>query len=351
MLMKNRLDKRKNLGNFRSLRTSQNLIDFASNDYLGLARSEKLKKKWVGANELGSTGSRLLTGHTSYVEELENHIAYFHGYEAGLLFNCGYMANIGLADAIATKEDVFFFDMQIHASLHEGMRASQAKIFPFRHNDLEHLENRLKKNPSKGNRFICIESIYSTDGSMAPLKEIYNLAQTYGAHLIVDEAHAIGIFGQSGKGLVFENGLAGKIFAQIVTFGKALGTFGAIVLGNQLLKETLINFAKPFIYSTALPLHCLIAIKCSYALFPNLEKERSHLKSLIEITSFSSSHIQPIYISGNREALTLSKKIADKGFDVRAFLSPTVQRGKELLRICLHAFNSKEELITLLNII
>ncbi len=348
------LIKRKHLGTFRFLQLKGNLIDFASNDYLGLAKSNNLRQavfnEWKSLKSFGSTGSRLLTGNNSYVHHLEESIATFHGFEAGLIFNCGYMANLGLASSIASKDDVFLYDTNIHASLREGIRMSRAKAFPFRHNDVKHLETRLKKIPKNGNLYICIESVYSTDGSIAPLGDIFHLSQTYGAHLIVDEAHAIGVLGKDGRGIVFDSGLGGEIFAQIVTFGKALGAFGAIILGNQSLKEILINFAKPFIYTTALPFPCLAAIKCSYELFPQLETERNHLQNLIQIANFSKTPIQPIPVKNNSAAHTLVSKISHEGFDVRAFLSPTVPRGKEILRITLHTFNSKEELEKLLKL-
>ncbi len=347
--------KRKQIGNFRSLQIKENLIDFASNDYLGLAKSLQLKQavlsEWESLNYLGSTGSRLLTGNNTYVEELEAKIAAFHGFEAGLIFNCGYMANIGLISCIAKEEDILLFDAHIHASTHEGIRLAKAKAFPFKHNDLNHLENRLTQITQRRKAYICIESIYSTDGSLAPLAEIFHLSQKYHAHLIVDEAHAIGICGNQGRGLVHKAGLNKKIFAQTVTFGKALGVFGAAILGDPHLKETLINFAKSFIYTTALPFSSLAAIKCSYTLFPQLEAERVHLQDLIQLSNRSSTAIQPIFVRNNQEALALVSAIMKEGFDVRALLSPTVQRGKENIRLTLHSFNSRKELLNLLQLI
>lgn len=349
------LTHRKKMGNARSLTLKKDLIDFASNDYLGLAKSKQLHEaiftEWSTLKTFGSTGSRLLTGNSTYIELLEKSIARFHGFSAGLIFNCGYMANLGLASSISNEDDIFIYDIQIHASLLQGIKMSKAKGFAFRHNDLEHLENRLKNLRKKRHLYICIQSIYSTTGSIAPLIEIFHLSQTYGAKLIVDEAHAIGLIGESGKGLVFDQGLSGLIFAQIVTFGKALGTFGAIVLGSHSLKEILINFAQTVIYTTALPFPCLAAIKCSYELLPKLAAERQHIQRLISHGHFSKTHIQPIPIKGNKEAQALSSKIAEQGFDVPALLSPTVQRGKEILRLTLHSFNSSADLGKILEII
>jgi 8-amino-7-oxononanoate synthase len=337
MEMEQRLAKRKQFGNLRTLPRPVTLIDFASNDYLGLARS-------MHCDELGgfgSTGSRLLTGNSPYAEELEQRIAHFHGQEAGTLFSCGYMANVGLLSIIS---GIILFDERVHASTRDGIRLSRAQSYPFRHNDVEHLEQRLKMR-SREDCFIAIESVYSTDGSLAPLKEICALSERYGAHLIVDEAHAVGVFGPQGRGLVSENRAA--VFAQVITFGKALGTFGAIVLGSPLLKQALINFATSFVYTTALPLHCLAAIERSYATFPHMEKERTHLRSLFG----NRSQIQAVCISGNERVKQAAAACARRGFDVRPLLSPTVQRGEECLRICLHAFNSKNDLHTLMEIL
>lgn len=360
--LENRLLKRTKVGNLRALKITQPTIDFSSNDYLGLARAPELARsvfqEWEMhlslLNGLGSTGSRLLTGNSLYAQELEEKIAKFHGFEAGLLFNCGYMANVGLLTAITSQESVIFFDAAVHASTHDGIRLSRASAFPFRHNDLEHLENRLKSCPSQGDRFICIESIYSTDGSMAALIEISQLASQYEAHLIVDEAHVVGACGPKGRGLVAEHNLTAHVFAQVTTFGKALGTYGAIVLGNQALKQALINFATSYIYTTALPFQTLAAIKCSYDLFPEMDRERDHLQKLIKIfrksyPSSSMSHIQSVPIQGNEAVKHAAQAIVKQGFDVRPLMSPTVQRGHEMLRVCLHAFNTDDELAQLIN--
>lgn len=357
-----KLVKRQQSGNLRSLQLIPPLIDFSSNDYLGLARSSKLAKAVLREcrtqlghlNGLGSTGSRLLTGNSIYAQDLEDRIAQFHGYEAGLLFNCGYMANVGLLSAIANEEDTIIFDAAIHASTHDGIRLSRARALPFRHNDLEHLENRLKRSSLQGDRFICIESIYSTDGSCAPLIDICRITRQYEASLIVDEAHSVGVCGPEGRGFVAKYNLTNHIFAQIVTFGKALGTYGAIILGNNTLKQALINFATSYIYTTALPFQTLAAIKCSYDLFPEMKNERQHLSNLIQFfcnhhCSFSKTHIQSLPIKGNEIIKNMAQNLKKQGFDVRPLLSPTVRQGHEVLRICLHAFNSENELISLIS--
>lgn len=357
-----KLSKRHQSGNLRSLHVAPCLVDFSSNDYLGLARSSKLATavfqestlQLSHLSGLGSTGSRLLTGNSAYAQDLEDRIAKFHGYEAGLLFNCGYMANLGLLSAIAGPKDTIIFDTRVHASTHDGIRLSRAKALPFRHNDLEHLENRLKNSSLQDDRFVCIESIYSTDGSCAPLVDICRLTRQYEAHLIVDEAHSIGVCGPEGRGLIAEYGLTNHIFAQVVTFGKALGTHGAIILGSNTLKQALINFANSYIYTTALPFQMLAAIKCSYDLFPKMKDERRCLSSLINFfcdnhPRSSTTHIQSVPITGNEMVKNAAQKFKKQGFDVRPLLSPTVQRGHEVLRICLHAFNTENELMSLIN--
>lgn len=339
-----KLRKREIAGNLRQLTIHNEMVDLASNDYLGLARSK------------GSTGSRLLTGNSEFAEKLETEIASFHGFEAGLLFNCGYMANLGLISAIADDKDLILYDTHIHASTRSGISLSHATAFSFRHNDLNHLERRLKKRELKQHCYVCVESIYSTNGSVAPLKELVSLVRQYDAHLIVDEAHAVGVYGPNGRGVVAELGLQNKVTAVVVTFGKALGTMGAAVLGNSLLKRALINFSEPFIYTTALPYPLLKMIQHSYTIFPQMDRERQHIESLIQtfrqlFDTSSCTAIHSIPISGTREVKALQQCCHANGIDVRALTSPTVRRGHEQLRVCLHAFNTKEQISQLKEIL
>lgn len=362
MTLKMRLKRRLNQGNFRQISTVKGLIDFASNDYLGLARSSELmkivEKEWqyctTSLNGLGSTGSRLLTGNSKYIQDLEKKIAAFHRKQTGVLFNCGYMANLGLMMAVAQENDCIFFDTHVHASMHDGIKLSLAKAIPFRHNDLSHLESQLKIKSCSGQRYICIESLYSTDGSKAPLQEISRLASKYQARLIVDEAHAIGVWGPQGRGIVAEHGLENQIFAHILTFGKALGVYGAMILGSYSLKHALINFSRSFIYTTALPFHVVATIKCSYDLFPQQHQARSDLKYLIRrfretFDEASETQIQCITVEGNFAVRKVAEFLSKNGFDVRPLMSPTVRRGQECLRICLHAFNTIEQVDSLIS--
>jgi 8-amino-7-oxononanoate synthase len=347
--LESKLTKRHTAGNLRYLKTEPGLIDFSSNDYLGMARI--LHDSRLRSGGCGATGSRLLTGNTCFAEELESKIAAFHGSQAALLYNCGYMANCGLISTLAGPGDLILYDTHIHASCHDGIRLSHGYSLPWKHNAVDDLEKKLMHKPPGKHTFVCIESLYSTDGTLAPLLAIAELCERYQAYLIVDEAHAVGVFGENGKGLVAENNLNEKVFAHVVTFGKALGTYGAAVLGSALLKQVLINFSRSFIYTTALPLHNLTAIDAAYSLLPSLNQERMHLRELIAHLNLSQTPIQPFFVSSNSEAHHLSSLCKEMGFDVRALLRPTVLRNQECLRICLHAFNTHEDVESLLQIL
>ncbi len=353
------LEKRKAQDALRQLTIREGFIDLCSNDYLGFAGSaqlrEMIKNEYdrIANNRNGSGGSRLLAGNLEYAETLEQKIAIFHGAEAGLIYNSGYDANVGLFSSIAQKGDTIIYDELIHASMHDGIKLSGASAFMFKHNDLEHLKQRLAI--AEGIVYVAVESIYSMDGDTAPLKQIVELCEQYNAHLIVDEAHATGITPNGGKGMVLLLGLEDKIFARIHTFGKALGVHGAIILGHRQLRDFLINFSRSFIYTTALPLHSLVAINCSYEL---LKKSQSTINKLRDLINYyneliaehsgidriqSESSIQCIIVPGNSNVKRLANTFLSENFDLRPILSPTVPKGKERLRVCLHAFNSKEQ--------
>lgn len=365
------IQQRKEQSLFRSLRTKENLVDFCSNDYLGFSQKIKLNSE-IYSSPSGATGSRLLAGNTQFVEELEQEIADFHGAEAGLIFNSGYDANVGLLSCIPQKNDLLITDELIHASMIDGARLSYATRYKFRHNDLESLELKVKSlkfneqtNPNTeserrphqtSNTFVALESVYSMDGDIANLSEISALCERYEANLIVDEAHATGIFGKNGRGLVCELGLEDKVFARIITFGKAMGCHGAIILGSKVLRDYLINFARPFIYSTAAPHHTHESVRQAYQLlkspdFSNrklhnlisfFKKEASQISDLQLIESPSA--IQCIIISGNERCRFVATELQKSGLDIRPIVSPTVPKGKERLRICLHDFNTEEEI-------
>lgn len=360
------LEKRKEQNALRKLVVNKELIDFCSNDYLGFASSEKLSKHISKAYSKlkafnGSGGSRLLAGNTTYAENLETYIAEFHNAQAGLIYNSGYDANVGLFSAIGQKGNTIIYDELIHASVHDGMKMSTATTYAFRHNDLKHLEERLKI--SEGIIYVAVESIYSMDGDYALLKQICALCKKYNANLIVDEAHATGVTNNKGKGRVQELKLEKEIFARVHTFGKGLGCHGAVVLGSSLLRDYLINFSRAFIYTTALPLKSLVAIHEAYQLLEKSESEIKNLHKIInrfkagiskQVKPFlieSDSPIQCIVVGGNNSVKKIAKYLQNKGFDVRPILNPTVPKGKERLRICIHSFNSEKEVKTLSNAI
>ncbi|MBL4657043.1 MAG: 8-amino-7-oxononanoate synthase [Flavobacteriales bacterium] len=356
--LKSRLDSRQEVGILRSLRTREGLIDFCSNDYLGFARDIE-----PGSNDaelaLGSTGSRLISGNTGYVEELERFIATYHDSEAGLIFNSGYDANLGLFSSAPQRGDTVLYDELCHASIRDGIRLGYSQSCSFRHNDLASLEKHLSK--AGGTIYIAVESVYSMDGDFADLEAIVELAEKYGAKVIVDEAHATGLFGNKGEGRVVELDLQDRVYARVHTFGKALGRHGAIVLGDEKLRSFLINFARSFIYTTALPNSTLFSIKMAYdklskvkfnelklsSLVGLFRKEVEVIESVKLLESFSPT--QSLICGENELAKRLSESLENHGIDVRPILSPTVKKGTERLRICLHEFNTEEEVLKLVN--
>lgn len=350
--IREKLEERRANGTYRTLKPESGLADFCSNDYLGFARSPVLKQ-WiqeeVDASKTalnGSTGSRLLSGNLSYTETLEQEIAHFHKSESGLIFNSGYDANLGLFSSLPQRGDTIILDELIHASIIDGARLSHANRYTFRHNDLQSLEEKLQH--AKGNCYVVIESVYSMDGDTPQIPEILTLTEKYQAQLIVDEAHAIGLYH---NGLINELGLEDRVFARIVTFGKALGCHGAIILGSRLLREYLVNFSRSFIYTTASSFHEIAAIKMAYKMLPLSEDEIQKLRNNIQLfrslltdtdcnllTSYSA--IQCLVIGSNEKASLMAKHLQNAGLDIRPILSPTVPKGTERLRICLHSFNT-----------
>ena len=347
-----KLEDRIHANALRKLVIKENKIDFCSNDYLGIVKNKLIERIITTELSHGSTGSRLLSGNYKLVEETERQIADFHNAEAGLIFNSGYDANTGLLSSVPQKKDVIIYDQLSHASLRDGIRLSFATSFSFLHNDLNDLEKKLSSAGTKGQVYVVTESVFSMDGDYAPLHEIADLCEKYQAAFIVDEAHATGVVGRRGEGLLQKIELEKRCFARIHTFGKACGTHGAVVLGSEKLKQYLINFSRQFIYSTSLPPVAVGAIAASYQLFPEMEKERNHLQKLIGV--FKNAHlkykvlsgdtpIQIVIIPGNDEVKKMAEILQQNNFDIRAILYPTVPKGQERLRLVLHAFNSVEE--------
>ncbi|SMG08454.1 8-amino-7-oxononanoate synthase [Marivirga sericea] len=350
------LNRRKEVGGYRFLKKpDEGLLDFSSNDYLGLAKMKSIHDHNSNFVDNGAAGSRLLSGNKSYHEELEGFLSEFFKAKSALLFNSGYVANLGVLSAVPQKGDTVLIDELSHVCIKEGVRLGRAKYFNFKHNDLVDLEAKLKN--SEGNVFIVVESVYSMDGDLAPLKEIVALATEYEAAVIVDEAHSTGLYGEKGFGLCCDLGLEDQIFARIYTFGKAVGAHGAAVCGSKILKEYLINYSRQFIYTTALPHYSVAAIQNALTyrmhhpeLWSNLKSKIDLFKALLkkEINSLESKHsVQGIILQSAEEAVHFSNYLNRGGFDIRPILSPTVAKGKERVRICIHAFNSEEEITNL----
>lgn len=350
-----KLDERKELNAFRRLRIVEGKIDFCSNDYLGIVHNDLLAKHQADLKH-GSTGSRLLTGNSRLAEEAEIEIASFHQAEACLIFNSGYDANVGLMSCIAQKNDTIIYDQLVHASIRDGIKLSFAQSFSFKHNDTADLQHKIEK--ATGNIFVVTESVFSMDGDVCPLREMLSIAKNYNAHLIIDEAHAIGVIGDKGEGLAQNLQLHEQCFARIYTYGKACGCHGAVVAGSERLKNYLINFCRSFIFSTALPEVAIQTILNSYRVFPTLKKERKYLKQLISTfqnrttkftTLISHTPIQGVIIPGNEMVRKVADLLSVNHFDVRPILYPSVPKGSERLRIILHSFNSKPEVEKLLD--
>lgn len=360
-ILNKRLEIRHQENSFRKLSQNPSLIDFTSNDYLGLAHSEELFKMiHAKVAELphlnGATGSRLLSGNNSYTEEIESKLAAIFKADAALIFNSGYAANQSVLSAIPQREDTILYDELAHACIRDGARLSFATRLSFRHNNLNDLEEKIKK--AKGHIYIAVESIYSMDGDHCPLAELITLAEKYTATIILDEAHSTGVLGNNGAGLAVSLGLEKKIPIRIYTFGKAMGVHGACVTGSRVLIDYLINFARPFIFSTAMPLHSIASIDCAFTYLAHhvtLQQELNQrisaflsVADTMEIKKIPShTQIQGIVISGNQKAKNTSAQLSNLGFDIRAILSPTVAKGSERLRICLHTYNTNEQISNL----
>lgn len=370
------MQKRADINAVRMLSFSGNTMDFASNDYLGFATNPDifkratsiLQEKDVIGN--GATGSRLLTGNTALYLDLETLLTEIHGVPAALVFNSGYDANIGFFSSVPQRGDTIFYDELIHASIRDGIQMGNAKSYKFGHNDLKDLKEKVDRLyrgqlKDKGTEiYIVTEAVFSMDGDMPDLVTLVHFCKENGYHLIVDEAHAVGVFGINGEGLVQELGLSDNIFARIVTFGKAMGCHGAAILGSEALKQYLVNFARSFIYTTGLPPHSLATVLAAYdyLMAPKGKAEHEKLRGNIDFfleqlkehglqDDFiqSNSAIHCCIVKGNSRVKAIAKKMNMNGFDVKPIMSPTVTEGRERLRFCLHSGTEKETIKRILS--
>lgn len=366
-----KLKLREQTNSLRKLPLSNNWVDFSSNDYLGFAKNESIfnqAHQYLIDTNLkinGATGSRLLTGNHTLYQETEAFIAQFHQAESALIFNSGYDANVGFFSAVPQRNDVILFDEYVHASIRDGIKMSFAKSYKFEHNDLNDLETLIQKNKSTENEiYIVTESVFSMDGDSPDIEKLVAISQKNNCLLVIDEAHALGVFGKNGCGLIQEFNLQNEIFARIMTFGKGLGCHGAAVLGSKELNNYLVNFAKSFIYTTGLSPHSVATILVAYQ---QLEKEAKTIQKLRENIVFfnqqktllnlkplfvrNKSAIQSAIIPGNEKVKMIANNLQQNGFDVKAILSPTVPEGQERLRFCIHSYNSEQEIQCVLELL
>jgi 8-amino-7-oxononanoate synthase len=337
-------------------------VDFSSNDYLGLACDARIKQAVAAAlaapDLAASTGSRLLSGNSERWIALESDFARFAGAEAALYFTSGYLANVGLLSSLLAPEDTVFSDSANHASLIDGMRLAKARRVVFPHLDLEFLENALRVSSAAGARFIVVESVFSMGGDFAPLADLSRLAERYDAELIVDEAHAVGVFGPRGSGLVAEAGLSRRVSATIFTCGKALAASGAFVCGSETLRSYLINRARTFIFSTALPPYFAEHVRAGFELASRADAERARVTGLAQFlraelrqrgldVPAGPSPIVPVILGDNERAMRVAQRLRAAGFGVRAIRPPTVPHGTARLRLSVTARHSESLLAEL----
>jgi len=371
--LQSKLRYRKNKNALRKLSLQNDLVDFSSNDYLGFSRSKSifnnahqyLVEKNICLN--GATGSRLLSGNNNLYDAVEMMLCKFHKSKDALVFNSGYDANIGFFSSVPQRGDIILYDEYIHASIRDGILMSHAKAYKFGHNNLEELQQKCQVERSRSHSdaeiYVVTESVFSMDGDSPNLKALAKFCSKKQCRLIVDEAHAIGVFGKNGVGKIQELELQDQLFAWLVTFGKGLGCHGAAILGSTGLKQYLVNYARSFIYTTALPPHSLATIKCSYDALDKTQ-EIKNLKNNIkffndEVTNLqlqdhfivSNSAIHSCIVSGNNKVKELAQHLGKNGFDVKPILSPTVPEGQERLRFCIHSYNSEAEISEVLKLL
>lgn len=352
----NKLNERRQQGTLRSLKPFADGIDFYSNDYLGMALNPLLHERvpvllaQAGLHTRnGSGGSRLLSGNFAFYEETEAFLARFYGGESALVYHSGYDALLGTLACVPARGDTVLYDELVHASARDGIRLSWAKSHSFAHNNVNDLETKLQK--AEGHIFVVVESLYSMDGDRAPLTQMAQLQQRYGFTWLIDEAHAGGVCGEQGRGLAHGLGDPQNTI-RFITFGKAYGIEGACVLGSHVLREYLVNFSRPFIYTTAPAPEFFAKIRAAVEITAKAHTQRQQLQQNIHYfqnrfsphMACTDSSIQ-IYQPGNVERLrNQTAKLTQAGIAVRPIYAPTVPVGQERLRIVLHSYNTAKEI-------
>jgi 8-amino-7-oxononanoate synthase len=339
----------------RSLKLPPGGIDFTSNDYLGLARSPELYSKILDAmaalpqKRNGSTGSRLLSGNSALIGSAETKLAGLFQSGSALLFDSGYSANLAVLSTLPQRSDTIIMDELSHASLKDGARLCQATKWNFRHNDPDDLRKKLElvakhQDVRRGEKWIVVESLYSMDGDRCPLNEIITISKDYSAHIILDEAHTTGLGNQKKI----------DVAVRVCTFGKAMGVHGACVCSSDEIKDQLINFSRPFIYTTAPSDHSVVSVTSAFDfldankhLQEDLNEKIRYFRSIADRVhgwNKSESQIQIVIVPGYEQVTKAASHLQSAGYDVRPILSPTVREGQERLRICLHTFNTEKEM-------
>ncbi|MDE0032254.1 MAG: 8-amino-7-oxononanoate synthase [Deltaproteobacteria bacterium] len=333
------------------------VLNLSSNNYLGLANHPALKEAAREALDrygCGSGASRLISGNMTAHEELEQRIARFKGTEAALVFNSGYQANVGIIATLVEKDDVVLSDQLNHASIIDGCRLSRAAVSVYRHCDMDHLASLLAEAPATARKLIATESIFSMDGDIAPLGEIVELAERHGAMVMVDEAHATGVRGPDGAGVVAELGLGDRVLVQMGTLGKALGAFGAYVAGTAKLKDLLVNRARSFIFTTSLPPVVLAMAAAAVALVKReperqcaLQRNTQRLRNGLEQLGYAvagSTQIIPVMVGEEQPCMRLAARLLEAGFYVQGIRPPTVPPGTSRLRVTTMATHTTEQM-------
>ncbi len=333
------------------------VLNLSSNNYLGIANHPALKEAAREALDrygCGSGASRLISGNMTVHEDLERRIACFKGTEAALVFNSGYQANVGIIATLAEKDDVVLSDELNHASIIDGCRLARAAVSVYRHCDMDHLEGLLEDAPAKARKLIVTESVFSMDGDIAPLREMVEMAERHGAMVMVDEAHATGVRGPNGAGVVAELGLGDRVLVQMGTLGKALGAFGAYVAGKANLKDLLVNRARSFIFTTSLPPMVLAMAAAAVELVEKeperlcaLQRNARHLRDGLERLGYTvggSTQIIPVMVGEEQPCMRLAGRLLDSGFYVQGIRPPTVPPGTSRLRVTTMATHTTEQL-------